>query len=214
MRGIHRGLTAAVALVLLAGALAACGGSRRVLVPPRLDLRPYGTLGLVTFTQSGAEGALNQLATSRFADEIFANQTGVEVLELGAAEPLLEGAGEREFTARAVRWIGEEHGVPAVFVGHLTVSDVKPRAGFVGLRLPRVEATVAVDLTVRLVNTETGGTMWRNSGRIEDTVGQVGLDSGGVPYFSAEDPEEAYGRLVNALVHELTYDLRPTWRRQ
>jgi hypothetical protein len=36
--------------------------------------------------------------------------------------------------------------------------------------------------------------------------------AGGEPYFSAKDPNEAYGHLINYLVASVTSDLRPTWR--
>jgi hypothetical protein len=80
----------AVTLVLLAAA-AACGGNR-VLVPPRLDLRPYGKLGLATFTVENAKGALHQFATERFAEEMLAAQPGIEVLELGPLDSELDAA--------------------------------------------------------------------------------------------------------------------------
>jgi len=45
--GMRSGGLSAFLVLLVASA---CGGGRRsVLVPPRLDLQPYGRLGLVTF---------------------------------------------------------------------------------------------------------------------------------------------------------------------
>src|SRR5438552_18289050 len=69
----------ALLLILLA---AGCGGNK-VLVPPRLDLRPYGKLGLVTFTVENAKGSLHQFATERFDEELMAAQPGFEVMVLG-----------------------------------------------------------------------------------------------------------------------------------
>ena len=100
------GLSAFVVLLVVS----ACGGGRRsVLVPPRLDLQPYGRLGLVTFTVENAKGSLHEFATER--------------------------------------------------VGH-----------------------------VALV--------------------------GGQLDFSAKDPKEAYGPLVNTLIRLVTQDMRSTWQRQ
>jgi hypothetical protein len=93
------------------------------------------------------------------------------------------------------------------------VSDVKPSAKLLGLSVPRAEAKVTVELTVRLVSTASGGTLWRASAGATETVGQIGL-SGGQPYFSAEDPNDAYGRLVGYLVQQVTWDFRPTWQKQ
>ena len=198
----------------LAGCLAlvaACGGNK-VLVPPRLDLTEMYRVGLVGFTIENAKGSLHELATDRFAQAVLDGQPGVEVLELGEAAQVLDEIDERALGARAARRIGEAWGVPAVFVGHLKVSDVKPRGVVAGLRLPRVEASVNVEVTVRLFSTESGGTMWSKTGRATETVGEIGLHDG-VPYFSAENPNDAYGRLVEILIYDLTHDLRPHWVR-
>lgn len=195
---------------LLMTLLLVAGCAPRVMVPPRLDLVEHNLLGLVTFTIENAKGSLHELATERFAAEIFASQRGVEVLELGDADRVLAEIGESRLNARAARAIGEEYGVPAVFVGHLKVSDVKPRGAV--LRFPRVEATVSVEITVRLLSTESGATRWSTTARATELVGELGLTGGDV-YFSAEDPNEAYGRLVDRLIAEVTADLRPTWVR-
>jgi len=187
--------------------------SKRVLVGPRLDLTEYGRVGLVGFTIENAKGDLNGFATERFMADVFAGQQGIEILELGQAESLLVEVGESQLGPRAIQRIGDAYRVPAVFVGHLKVSDVKPRGSLSGLSLPRVEATVTVELTVRLYSAESGGTLWSNRAKATDVVGQVGL-AGGDIYFSAEDPGEAYGRLVDGLIYTVTDDLRPHWVKQ
>src|SRR5881409_4195978 len=83
-------LSAAVFALLVSG----CGG-HKVLVPPRLDLRPYAKLGLVTFTVENATGSLHQYATERFAEEVLAAWPGIEVLELGSVDTLLQRVGEQ-----------------------------------------------------------------------------------------------------------------------
>jgi hypothetical protein len=201
---------------LLAAAMLVVGSSgcssKRVLVPPRLDLAPHARIALVTFTVENAKGELHTLATQRFAEYVLAAQPGTEVLELGPADSVLAGVGEREFGPRAARALAEQHDVRSVFVGHVKVSDVKPRATLGGV-MPRAEANVQVKLAVRLLSTASGATLWRASATASETVGAVGI-SGGVPYFSAEDPNEAYGRLVNRLVYAVTYDVRSTWQKQ
>jgi hypothetical protein len=94
------------------------------------------------------------------------------------------------------------------------VSNVKPSGGGVsllGLRNPFVEATVSVELTVRLLSAESGGTIWRASGAATEKVGQLRVSDDDV-FFSAKNPNDAYGRLVNRLVMNVTEDMRPTWR--
>ena len=176
--------------------LVACA-SHRVLVPPRLDLVPYGSVGLVTFTVENAKGTLHELATRRFEEYVLAAQTGIEVQQFSPADSSQALAGAR--------------GVPVVFVGHLKVSNVKPSGGL--LSLPLVEATVSAELSVALRSTKTGGTLWRSSAMATEKVGQVGI-VGGEPVFSARDPNDAYGQLVNRLVYAVTYDLRSTWVKQ
>ncbi len=188
-----------------------CGGSK-VMVPPRLDLVPHQRVALVTFTVENAKGSLNQFATQRFAEEALAAQAGIEILELGEQEWLLEQTGERRYGPASARAIGEEHDVPVVFTGHMIVSNVKPRAAF---DFPRVEAGAEVDvsLSVRLLSTGSGGTLWSNSARATADVAHLSMD-GGVPIFGGRDPQEAYGELVDFLIYEVTRDLRPTWVRQ
>jgi len=202
---------ALVALVLGLSAAAAC--SSKVLMPPRVDLTAQHRVGLVMFTIENAEGSLHELATERFMTHVLGGQPGIEILELGDAQRLLDEIGERELGPRAAQRIGDAYGANAVFFGHLIVSDVKPRGVLAGLQFPRVEANVTVEIRARLLSTESGGTIWSNSARATETVGQIGL-AGGVPYFSAEDPNDAYGRLVDHLVYAVTADFRPYWVRQ
>ena len=55
--------------------------------------------------------------------------------------------------------------------------------------------------------------MWSSRATASETVGELGLVGGDV-YFSAENPDDAYGRLVDYLVYETTSDLRPRWVKQ
>jgi hypothetical protein len=192
----------------LALLVALSGCAKYVWAPPRLDLQPLTPVGLVEFTIEDAQGTLHQVATQRFAEAVFAGQEGIEILELGDVESVLAAVGEPDMGPRAAQRIGTEYEVPAVFVGHLLVSEVKPRGVLSPFGGPHVEATVSVELTVRLLSTTTGGTLWSRSAKATETVGEVGL-AGGRPYFGAEDPDEAYGRLVEHLVGLVTEDLRP-----
>lgn len=189
----------AVAVLLVALSGLACA-SHSILVPPRLNLVPYGSVGLVTFTMENAKGTLNDLATKRFEEYVLAAQTGIEVREFAQAD-----------SAQALG--GGDRGVPVVFFGHLKVSNVKPSGGLIGLSLPHVEATVSADLSVELRSTKTGGVLWRSSATATEKVGQLAI-VGGQPEFSARDPNDAYGNLVNRLVYAVTYDVRSTWVRQ
>src|SRR5882762_5439323 len=122
--------------VLVALLLAtACGGGAsrpapsRVLVPPRLDLRPYGRVGLILFTIEKAKGELDQVATRRFSEDLLAAQPGVEVLELGSADSVRRRLGEAELGAATAQALGAARRMPVVFVGHLKMSNVTPSGG-------------------------------------------------------------------------------------
>jgi hypothetical protein len=204
------------AALVLAAALAVfgCASSHVVVqVPPRLDLVPYGRVGLVRFTVEGATGSLDELATQRFEEQLLAAQTGFEVLELGSADSVLRQTGTTELGAAAAESLGAQRGVPAVFFGHLRVSNVQPTSVLMGLAQGHVEANVSAELSVQLVMTKSGGTVWRSSARSREQVGQVSI-AGGIPSFSARDPNVAYGQLVNHLVYAVTRDFRPTLQRQ
>lgn len=199
-----------IVLVLALACVAAGGCARqRVFVPPRFDLATFYRIGLINFTMEDARGELDELATEYFAREIFASYSGIELLELGEMGGILAEVGRDRFDPRAAQALGAEYDIPAVFVGEIKASPVRPRAS-ISLN-PRVEATVSVELTVRMLSTESGATLWSNTAAATETVGGLGLLGGDI-VFSAEDPDEAYGDLVAFLISELTADFRPSYR--
>lgn len=204
---LHTRLSGLAALL----AVSACA-SHKVLVPPRLDLHPYGKVGLVRFTVENAKGSLHEFATGQFAEAVLAAQPGTEVLELGAVDTLLQRVGERELGMQAAQELARR-GVPAVFAGHLKITNPRASGGIAGLVTPHLEATVRVDMTVRLLSTQSGGTLWRSSAWATEKVGHVAL-IGGQLDFNARDPKEAYGRMVNRLVALVTEDLWSTWQKR
>ncbi|MBA3259787.1 MAG: hypothetical protein H0T68_10015 [Gemmatimonadales bacterium] len=192
-------------------ALSACA-SKYAQRPARLDLQPYGHVALVAFTSENERGGLSALATQRFAEAVLESQTGFELVELGGSDPALKDLPARTDPVVLAQALGEKKNLPAVFVGHLKVSGVKPRArisaGDMNLR-----AAVSAELTVRLLSTRTGGTLWRSSSVADGTVGKVGL-AGGLPSIAVRDAETAYGKMLHAMVADVTRDLRPTWVKQ
>jgi hypothetical protein len=195
------------ALLSTAFLATACGP--KVLVPPRLDLEPFPNVGLAKFSIENAKGDLDEMATQQFLSELFNAQPDVRVIELGPMERLVEEAGRDRLDRDVLRRIAAEYDVPVIFTGHMKVSNVTPEASL--YRFPNVSAVVSVQLTVRMLETESGATLWSNSVRATEGVGELGL-AGGEIVFSAQDPNEAYGHLVEHLVAEVTKDLRPTYR--
>lgn len=192
-------------------ALSACS-SKYAVVPARLDLAPYGRVAVVAFSADQTNDAMSALATQRFAEALLQSQSGIELLELGAADSSLKGFLANGDGAALAQTLGRDKNVPAVFVGHLKVSGVKPR-GRLSASGVNIRAAVSAELTVRLLSTKTGGTVWRSSSAANGTVGRLGL-SGALPSIAMRDKEEAYGEVVGQLVSNVTRDLRPTWVKQ
>jgi hypothetical protein len=192
-------------------ALSACA-SKYAQVPARLDLHPYDRVALVVFTTGEEHRSLGDLATRRFAESVLESQTGFELIELSRTDSLLRELPPGADPSVLARALGEDRDVPAVFVGDLKVSGVKPKARL-DPNAVNLKASVSAELTVRLLSTRTGGTLWRSSSVAAGTVGKVGL-AGGLPSVSMRDTEAAYGEVVHSLVSDVTRDLRPTWVKQ
>ena len=193
-------------------ALSACG-AHYAQVPARLSLQPYGRVALVTFSTEQANSDLSAAATRRFAEELLASQSGVELLELSAADSSLRALASAGDASALAQALGREKNVPAVFLGQLTVSGVKPRGRLSGVGALSVRASVSAEPTVRLLSTSTGGTVWRSSAAANGTVGRLAI-ADRTPSVAVRDPNEAYGEVVDELVRGVTRDLRPTWVRQ
>jgi hypothetical protein len=192
-------------------ALSACA-SKYSQVPARLSLAPYGRIALVTFSTDQTNGGMSSLATQRFAEALLASQTGVELLELGSADSSLKDLSASTDGATLAQALGKRRNVPAVFVGYLKVSNMKPSGHLDGSGM-NVRAGVSAELTVRLLSTSTGGTVWRSSAAANGTVGRINITDR-LPSFAIRDKEEAYGEVVSQLIAEVTRDLRPTWVKQ
>ena len=192
-------------------ALSACS-AKYTAVPARLDLAPYGRIAVVTFSTDQSNRVMSALATQRFAEALLASQSGIELLELDAADSTLKGLPANADGVAMAQALGRQRDVPAVFVGQLKVSGVKPR-GHLGVSGVNVRAAVSAELTVRLLSTKTGGTVWRSSAAANGTVGRLAM-SGALPSIAMRDKEEAYGEVVGQLVSDVTRDMRPTWVKQ
>src|SRR5678815_3444746 len=106
-----------IIVVLAAATVVACNGTKytTVTIPPRLDLTQYDRAALTTFTVENAKGSLNELATRRFAEQVFRAQRDVEVVESGTVDDTLQKVGETTFGPAAAKAIGSERDVPVVF---------------------------------------------------------------------------------------------------
>lgn len=83
---------AAVVMLSLLAVLLGCSHTVLVTVPPRMDLRNYGTLGIVEFA-SNSDQAINAYATHQFQEHVQGAYPGTPILELGPREAVLESVG-------------------------------------------------------------------------------------------------------------------------
>lgn len=201
-----------VAGLLCVALVSACGGHgprhhyRDVRIPPKVDLTQHDVIAVLEF-QSSNEGELASFTTRRFTDVARQDQGLVRMMQVVAETARRDAASVRE--------IGREHGAQTVLVGTIEISDVRPKFSL-GQTLKSGSMTANVDatLTVDLVETSTGASIWSASSRATRTIGHVSVFDDRSFTFDAEDPEEAYGPLIDALVGAVTSDFRSTWTRE
>jgi hypothetical protein len=203
-------------VISLAGAVGCASHQtvQSVQVPPRIDLKEHELIGVVEFTTS-SKGKLGPLATSRFIEMARRDQGLVRIVDLGTAASALRSVGRDRMDAEAIRALGEKHGVRTIFTGEVTVSDIKPNVQLLtSLRGGHVSAQVNATLAVRLIETSTGASLWSSSAQGAREVGQISVSGGRNFSFDSDDPDRAYGDLVNALASEATQDFHVTWERR
>jgi len=202
-------------LIALAGIIgcAARPPVQNIEVPPRIELAPFQMIGVMEF-DSASKGKLAALATRRFVEEARRDQGMLRMVDLGSRRAL-RSSGQKAWTPASYKAVGEEHGVQTIFLGELSVSDIKPSFNVEAvLRSGQITAQVDATLTVQLVETATGASLWSASARAAKSVGHISVFRGREFIFDAEDPEAAYGVLVDALVERVTSDFRSTWVRR
>jgi hypothetical protein len=192
------------------------GCSHTVVVPvaPRVELRGYGTLGIVEF-DSNFSPAVDARATLEFQSHIHAAQPGTRIVELGTRESLLAAVGGQQLDADALRRIGEKYGVDAIFLGSVTYSEPKTEISVTDVT--RLEGGVRIelmgDIASRLVETRTGANVWSSSAWARRQLGRVSVsaEQGVSGTVRNANPRE---EMVPTLVYHLTQDFRPGSVRQ
>jgi hypothetical protein len=193
-------------------AASGCGG-KKVMVPPRIDLQQHEVLAIIEFASSD-EGKLGELATTRFMEHVRIDQGLVRIVELGTEEEALRQVDAERLDRAAYTALGAEHNVATIFTGELEVSDIRPAVSISGdLRNLGAAADVDATLTVQMIETASGASLWSRSASVTRRVGQLSV-IGGRPIFDADDPEHAYGELVYALVDLVTADFKVSWVKQ
>jgi hypothetical protein len=203
--------TAGWLLVSLA-TLWGCSNTVLVPVPPRMELKEYGTLGVTEFS-SNYIPAVNARATREFQARIHAAQPRTRLVELGSREVLLATVGSRQLDPEALKKIGAKYGVDAIFVGEITYSEPKTNININSASKLEGSARTDVrgDISARLVETRTGAAVWSSSAWATRQVGRV--DVSGYQGVSMRN-SDARDDMVPTLVSHLTEDFRPSTVRQ
>lgn len=216
MRLLSRTILSAIVMLLLIGSLHCGAGRQRVTVriPPRVDLTTLERIGVVEF-RSPDRDDLGRLATQRFADSARRDQGLVRMLDLGPEGTVLGTVGYAQWEPAAYQALGSRHDVRTILIGELTLSPVRPSVSVApDLASGSLSMQVRATLTVRLVEAESGASLWSRTASATSSVGNLDVFSGEDVRIAAGDPEAAYGALVNNLVGQVTDDFHVHWERR
>lgn len=199
-------LTAAILAVLSVGC-----SSNKVLVPPRIDLARYGTLGMIEFSSGRPDPAVPG-ATREFLATLQSAQPGTPVLELGPEPGVLGTVRRPVLDVQAIQAIGKHYKVDALVLGALEFEEIRPNVTVgsgVGIR-----ADVAGTLSTRIVDTRTGATIWTTAATGREPIAGVRVGGSGISGGGTLDPSGARDKLARDLVARATSDFWPRWERR
>jgi len=185
----------------------------KVMVPPRIDLEQYEVVGIIDFDCTN-KGKLGALTTERFMEAVREDQGMVRIIKLGSKKEVLRAIGSQKLDAAAFKAIGGKYDVSTVFAGELVISDIRPDVTITSALNMRFNADVDAALAVEMFETVAGASIWNRSASATENIAGVSISGGKYFSFDADDPDKAYGNLVNNLVVRTTGDYRVTWTRR
>jgi hypothetical protein len=200
----------AFTLVLVAtmSMLFGCSHTEKVRVPPRVELKTYHTIGVIEFS-TNAEDTLKPYVTQNFIQNIQSAQPGTRILELGDEDRLLRSLGHGKLDRETIQSIGRKYGVDALILGHLEVSEIKPKINvYAAAKTLNAKVYIEAALRTRILETGSGATFWTRATSAKTHVAKIYLTEGGAFSFGVSDPREKYGKLVPHLVYANTSDFR------
>lgn len=208
---LHVGFaTAGLALVMVSGMsiLFGCAHTEKVLVPPRVELKAYQTIGVIEFS-TNAEDTLKPYVTQNFIQNVQSAQPGTRILELGGEDQVLRSMGHSKLDPEAVQSIGRKYHVDALILGHLEVSEIKPQVKvYPAAKALNARAYIEAALSTRILETGSGATLWTRATSGKTPVAGISLMEGGPFSIGISDPSEKYGKLIPELVYVNTSDFR------
>ena len=191
-----------------------CSKTILVPVPPRMDLKTYGTIGIVEFG-SNSDPAINAYATQQFQEHIQGAAPGTPLLELGNRQAVLEAVGASQLDAEALTKIGKKYGVAAVFVGDVVYSEPKTDIQVTDITKLQggVRSEVKGDISSKLMETKSGASVWSSSAWARRQISRVSLSAKEGVSASVRDSNPRK-EMVPSLIFHLTEDFRPRKVRQ
>jgi hypothetical protein len=204
MKCLHLIIALAIAPAIFIG----CSHTEKVLIPPRVELKAYHNIGVIEFS-TNAEDTLKSYVTQNFIQNIQSAQPGTRILELGDQEQILRSLGHIRFNPETIQSIGRKYKVDAVVLGHLQVSEIKPKVSvFTAPKALNAKAYIEAALRTRILETDSGATLWTRATTAKTQVARISLMADGPISFGVSDPKEKYGKLVPELVYVNTTDFR------
>jgi len=210
---IKKGFLVYLAIALLTGvfvmSFASCAKKIRVYHPPRLDLAKYGRIGMITFSDN-AVPSVGDYATGLFQNEVHSAQAGIPIVGLGAEAEVLSQIGSGRLDPEAMMKIGKQYNVSAVFSGSIVYDDVETNVNVKEL----VQLNASVDtvlhatMSVSLVETEGGATLWSDSVSWQRKLGNLSVSQYSGLSIGADGYNDAYRKLVPDMARDVTGDLR------
>ena len=185
-----------------------CSHTEKVRVPPRVELKTYHTIGVIEFS-TNAEDTLKPYVTQNFIQNIQSAQPETRVLELGDEDQLLRSLGHSKLDLETIQSIGRKYGVDALILGHLEVSEIKPKINVYAVaKSLNAKAYIEAALRTRMLETDSGATFWTRATSAKTHVAKIYVTDRGAFSFGVSDPREKYGKLVPHLVYNNTSDFR------
>jgi len=190
-----------------------CAHTVVVEIPPKIDLQPYKTIGIVEFTSNSNEN-LNQIATQKFMGFIQNAQPQLRFLELGPEVQLVKKVGRNSLDIEAIKAIGEKFGVSSIFTGSFEISDMKPNVR-IATDLSSLRASVVVNIPMisKHWDTVSGATIWSTSRQGHWKVAGIHSNSKDIS-LSMNNPEDQYGRYLEELAFAVTDNFRPHYEKR
>lgn len=210
---IKKGFLEYLAIAMLAGiflvSFASCAKKISVYHPPRLDLAKYGRIGMITFSDNAAP-SVGDYATGLFQNEVHSAQAGIPIVGLGTEAEVLSRIGSSRLDPEAMMKIGKQYNVSAVFSGSIVYDDIETNVNLneIARLNASVDAVLHATMSVNLVETGGGATLWSDSASWQRKLGNLSVSEHSGLSIGTDGYNDAYRKLVPDMARDVTGDFR------